>query len=152
GNSLFAQGNYDVSLAIDPNNPNVVYIGGTRDGNPFAEIRVDTTGVSDPKAVVAFDNRDPDGGLLQSSTTGPASPGFAGLRLVSPVTGRLITQPTINAVRDPFQPFLQNSTLVAVGVGNFNNEGTDAVWGAFDQQYDPDTFTLVDPGLEESTD
>ena len=30
------QGNYDISLAIDPTNPNVVYLGGTADGQPDA--------------------------------------------------------------------------------------------------------------------
>ena len=29
----FPQGNYDISLAVDPTNPNVVYLGGTADGN-----------------------------------------------------------------------------------------------------------------------
>ena len=35
GNTQFAQGNYDVALTIDPTNPNIVYLGGTADGNPF---------------------------------------------------------------------------------------------------------------------
>src|SRR5207248_466954 len=34
GSTQFAQGNYDSSLAVDPNNPAVVYVGGTADGNP----------------------------------------------------------------------------------------------------------------------
>src|SRR5207244_5339404 len=46
-----AQGNYDVSFAIDPNNPNVVYFGGTTDGPPHGFLRVDTTGVSDPHSL-----------------------------------------------------------------------------------------------------
>src|SRR6185312_130844 len=61
-NPLPGQGNYDVGFAIDPQNPNVVFIGGTNDaavrvdGEPGDLIRVDTTGVMDALAVVAYDN------------------------------------------------------------------------------------------------
>src|SRR5262249_10879931 len=44
-----AQGNYDISLAIDPNNPNVVYLGGTADVL-YTLLRVDTTGIADAHA------------------------------------------------------------------------------------------------------
>src|SRR5262249_55498567 len=38
-----AQGNYDVSLGIDPTNPSVVYVGGTADFQGAGFLRVDTT-------------------------------------------------------------------------------------------------------------
>src|SRR5262249_5497224 len=97
----------------------------TRDGNPFTEIRVDTTGLNDAKAVFGFDNRDPDGGLLEAATTGPITPA-GGLVL------RGNTVRTLNALRDPVQPFLANATLIATGNirtgDHFTNTGTDALW------------------------
>src|SRR5262249_15009034 len=42
--SANTQGNYDVSLVVDPNNPNVIYYGG------LGMVRVDTTGISDAHA------------------------------------------------------------------------------------------------------
>src|SRR5439155_21153735 len=42
-----AQGNYDMAIAVDPQNPNVIYVGGTLDGPPTGLIRVDTTFVHD---------------------------------------------------------------------------------------------------------
>src|SRR5262249_26478111 len=45
-NPLGSQGNYDVSMTIDPTNPNVVYIGGQNDVAPSPTgglIRVDVT-------------------------------------------------------------------------------------------------------------
>jgi len=60
---------------VDPNNANIVYIGGRRtptlperlDGG---FIRVDITTVQDPYALVAYDNSNNDGGLTQTATTG----------------------------------------------------------------------------------
>src|SRR5262249_14124612 len=43
GGGAFSQGNYDLSLAIDPTNPYVVYLGGTRDGQDSGMLRVDTS-------------------------------------------------------------------------------------------------------------
>src|SRR5262249_47262277 len=58
GDFYVGQGNYDSGLAIDPNNPNIIYIGGTIGGNPVSSngpnwglIRVDTSTVADPHAV-----------------------------------------------------------------------------------------------------
>ena len=68
--SFPAQGNYDISLAVDPNNAAVVYMGGTADGNPYGFIRIDTTTIADPYAEVAYDNSNNDGGLVQFSTQG----------------------------------------------------------------------------------
>ena len=47
---LPAQGNYDSTLAIDPTNQNILYMGGTADPNPYGFIRIDTTTISDPYA------------------------------------------------------------------------------------------------------
>ena len=73
GNSTFAQGNYDVTLAIDPNNPNITYVGGTLDGNPYGFLRVDATKMEDVYALTAYNNSKNDGGLIQFNTTGAIS-------------------------------------------------------------------------------
>ena len=39
----FPQGNYDITLAVDPTNPNIIYLGGTADDSQTGLIRVDTT-------------------------------------------------------------------------------------------------------------
>src|SRR5262249_40812222 len=124
GSTKFAQGNYDVVLAVDPNNPNVVYMGGTDDGQPSPAggfIRVDTTGVADPYAFVPYDNSNPDGGAIMTATTGRLSlatrdfswglidPNTGALRGYDPRTGQL--NGYLNLLRDPDNPFLTNSTL-----------------------------------------
>jgi subtilisin-like proprotein convertase family protein len=119
----------DLALAVDPNNPNVVYLAGN--GSP---LRVDTTGVEDPYAVVSYDDSDKDGGQMQPTSTGAAQPGYAGLQLKDPTTGKTFVVPYLNAQRDPNNVFLNNATLVASGVQpatsgiGFSNNGTNIHW------------------------
>ena len=40
-----------ISLAVDPTNPNIVYLGGTSDGQTSGLIRIDTTGIYDSHAL-----------------------------------------------------------------------------------------------------
>jgi subtilisin-like proprotein convertase family protein len=146
---LSGQGNYDIDLAIDPVNPNILYMGGSRDASPFSFIRIDTTRIIDPKNVSSFDNSNNDTGLLQSATTGSISSTLpTGLLLTDPFTGSKFIQPTINALRDPFQPFLANATLVAGSppisaqgipadvTGAWTNSGQDVRWSPFDKNFD----------------
>ena len=62
---LGAQGNYDISIGVDPTNPNVVYVGGSQDFGPTGLLRVDTTFVHDAHNLVAYSGVGSDGGLLQ---------------------------------------------------------------------------------------
>src|SRR5262249_28855082 len=67
------QGNYDISLTVDPTNPNVIYLGGTLDGQPIPVgglLRIDTTLVRDAHNLTAFDSHRNDGGLLLPNTLG----------------------------------------------------------------------------------
>jgi len=57
-----AQGNYDQSIAINPVDPKIIYVGGTLDGSPTGYIRVDITHMSDPHAFYQANDR-ADGGL-----------------------------------------------------------------------------------------
>jgi large repetitive protein len=129
-NSAFAQGNYDVSLAVDPTNPNVVYIGGTSDGNPTGLIRVDITGLSDPHSFYLGMDRN-DGGTLYVNSTDPMT-----LKPVSPFPPGVSgfdprNNPTINLIRDPSNPLGGNATFYVDNVSNFANSGAGAKWVSF---------------------
>lgn len=55
------QGNYNLSLTVDPNNPNIVYMAGLGSSNGLpgvvgGSIRIDVTKVNDPQSFVNWDN------------------------------------------------------------------------------------------------
>ena len=54
GGQFAAQGNYDLILAVDPTNPNVVYLGGSADGGQTALARIDTTNIWDAHSLVPY--------------------------------------------------------------------------------------------------
>jgi subtilisin-like proprotein convertase family protein len=129
GGGNFTQGNYDSTLAIDPVNPNVVYLGGTADGQPTGFIRVDTTGLADPHAFY-LGNQNTDGGALQYLATGPVN-----LKNWPDVPGRDIKpmfSPYLNLIRNPFDPFNANSTFYVSNTLQFANTGIGAKWKPFD--------------------
>jgi subtilisin-like proprotein convertase family protein len=153
----FAQnnrGNFDASLAVDPNNPAVVYVGGNVIV-PFPVIRIDTTTIHDPYNVVSYDASNNDGGTMQSNaamsaavnTTAPGSV-VAGLQLKDPATGKTIVVPYLNALRDPNNVFLNNATRLAANTNSFLNDGTDVSWGFFGGTagvYEHRVLSLRDP-------
>jgi hypothetical protein len=128
-----AQGNYDISIAIDPTNPNIVYLGGTADAFPpgYTLLRVDLTGLADPHNLVAFNNFRDDTGKLQSQTTGPISLTKADKAYGYPGADVLgfPDLPYLNLFRDPLSPFASDSTLyvgnptIVQQVSRFNNDG-----------------------------
>jgi subtilisin-like proprotein convertase family protein len=149
GNGLPAQGNYDVSLAIDPNNPNVVYLGGADDLSlqpAGGLLRIDTTGIEDAHNLTAFDNSNPDGGLAQKATQGdltlknPLPNGNYGVIQQLPDGTGVGTfevfpfqnTPYLNLVEDPTNPFATNAPILVTGVSAFNNTGQDAHYMPFD--------------------
>ena len=72
GGEFAPEGNYDITLAVDPTNPNIVYLGG--DAAPAARpglIRVDTTNIWDAHSLVAYANFANDGGGSNLTATGP---------------------------------------------------------------------------------
>ena len=157
-----AQGNYDISLAIDPTNANIVYLGGTNDNQPTPQgglIRVDTTALNDPKKLVAYDNSNNDGGLVQLATTGgiivknPGTPGTPKpYGLEDPNTGAKpqVSTPILNLTVDPNNPFLTDATILVSNVLQFTNDGTDAIWTPFNSVLAGTTdqhrvFTFKDP-------
>jgi subtilisin-like proprotein convertase family protein len=139
GTGLPAQGNYDVSLGIDPTNPNVVYLGGTADGQPTGFLRIDATQAADAHALVAFQNNRPDGGLTRVASNGGAGNTAPPLTLDDPVNlpaPRVVGDPTqrqyYNLIRDPRAPFVAGATVVVRNSLRFNNTGGDVRWTPFD--------------------
>jgi len=124
GTGLPKQGNYDISLGIDPTNPNVVYLGGTADGQPTGFLRIDATTVYDPHALVGGAEDRPDGGKLDGASTGPIS---------SPVT--FGGNSYLNFIRSPLFPFYAGATLTVDGAKagtQFTNSGAEVKWIPFD--------------------
>src|SRR5262249_5207115 len=129
GGGQFVQGNYDISLTIDPTNPNVVYLGGTADGQATGLIRVDTTGIADPYAFYLGQNGN-DGGAITANTTSPFE---LAKKDEFPVTGFFPTvidartSPTLNKIHDPFNPF-DTATFYTFNGANFTNTGANVRW------------------------
>ena len=48
------QDKYNVALTVDANNPNIVYLGGTANGNQSGMIRINVTDISDSHSVFAY--------------------------------------------------------------------------------------------------
>ncbi|MFO0841893.1 MAG: tandem-95 repeat protein [Gemmataceae bacterium] len=146
GGTLGGQGNYDIALAVDPNNPNVVFIAGMggngSNGKTFGVIRVDTTTTYDSHALVAYDNSNNDGGTTQWASTGGIAVKPAGANGVFGALGPGRTvgltsdpdQSYYNMLRDPFNPFLANSTTTYGNVANFTNNGENTRWAGVANQ------------------
>jgi subtilisin-like proprotein convertase family protein len=143
GGGNFTQGNYDIAAAVNSVNPNILYVGGTADGQPTGLIRVDVTALSDPHAFFVGNDKI-DGGLLINSTDPvilrgwPNQPGS----FINPVE-----EPVINLVRNPFDPFNATATVKVSNTATFTNTGSGATWTAFDLGgTDQHRFlTLTDP-------
>lgn len=133
------QGNYDLTLNVDPTNPNIVYIGGTSNFQQSGLIRVDLTQLKDAQNFTSFSNNQSDGGQLTVNSTG-------GVAVASPTNGPATygTPPASNFLNLRYapnngtpgtSPFNINATLVlsnVAGVGFINN-GTGATWSLFDE-------------------
>ncbi len=157
GSPGFAQGNYNQSLAVDPNNPNLIYVGGTADNNTVANpttlIRVDITAIADARTLLAHNNFRADGGVLEPNTIGPTVLTGGGTAQEGPwgildpqqfALGftQLYTPQNVgylNLLNDPYNPFLFNSTILVAdlsgtnpGILNQSNTGIQVKWVYYD--------------------
>ncbi len=154
-------GDFDISLAVDPNNPNVIYVGANSQFQDTGLIRIDTTGVHDSKAFY-LDNRDPDGGLRRTFVTADPITGSA-VSLVVPTRGATpangrppydpISEPYLNLIRDPNNPFVADATILVTNTAQFSNSGAQVRWTQFDQALKPDIYaTANDPTFDSPVD
>lgn len=93
-----------MTLAVDPTNPNIAYVGGSFDGSPSGYIRVDITALYDPHAHVAYASDRPDGnGELFTQTEGRIS--VRDNTVDAPTFGDPASQ-YLNLIRNPDAPFI----------------------------------------------
>jgi|GEM_PF-561561 len=124
-----------LSLSVDPNNPNIVYLGGGSIDQVSGLIRVDITNIFDSHSDVAYSPNRPDGGAIQSNTVGGLSvqtvnngPTVLWLGQSNPVTTSYI-----NLLQDPSAAYLTNTTLLISNSGTFTNDGSNIRWIPFDE-------------------
>jgi subtilisin-like proprotein convertase family protein len=149
GGPQFRQGNYNLVLTVDPSDPNIVYMGGSRDGNQTGLIRVDATNLWDAHSLVPYSEFSNDNGALDLASTGPAvvlsqiqaPPGWF------PFDSFFDTTPYQNFIRNPLGPFVTNATLYVWDYSSFTNNGAGTTWTPFDMGgTDYHTVaTMVDP-------
>lgn len=144
--SPFTFGNFALSLVTDPNNPNVVYLGGSNEFRPTGLIRVDTTGIhdahaffTDPATVTTTlrTTNSTDGGVVLRSAT----QGIGGLPVYDP-----IADPFINLIRDPNDPFNADATVLVQNTAGFTNDGSHTSWTRLDRAVAPNPYaSALDP-------
>ena len=130
------------SIVIDPNNPNIIYVGGTNpigfhglgqnqnNGTASSVVRVDLTNVSDVYSFVNNDYSDPTGTLAQDPGVGDVT--GTGPGAVFHDFGGSPTSNVLSMLRDPANPFLAPSSLQFTGTLNFTNDGSNINWQFFD--------------------
>ena len=124
------QGSYNLSLAVDPNDPQVVYVGGTSNGSQSGLIRIDISKMYDSHAVVPFDDSRVDGGTVTYNSTGRTpvvNINYAPSQVLTAFPG----DPNgtyLNVEDDPTDPFNTASTVAVFNVASFTNDGSDTSW------------------------
>ncbi len=150
-------GNNVLTMALDPTDPNIVYLGGSStylDGQPTPPetgfIRVDTTNIWDAHSLVPYSSFSDDGGLIALNSTGPVTittPVDTPPYYVNYILGGADITPYENFIRSPQDPFLANATLDVYDYSTFTNNGAGVTWIPFDLGgTDNQTITtMVDP-------
>ena len=138
--SPWSLGNFALSLAVDPNNANIVYLGGTDQFQATGLIRIDTTGIHDAHAFYLDDSA--LGGALHTPTTSGVQLASAGSGpyMTFPSSLDPITQPNINLIRDPGNPFSADATVLVHNTASFANDGGHVKQIQFDQAVAPNPF------------
>lgn len=153
GGNGFGQANYDLTVTVDPLNPNVVYLGGSSNGIPAGLIRVDTAIIQDSHAFyLSQTNNDGgqrfhfvDGSVPVKDPINVNGSSFFGQRIYSATDF-----PILNFIRDPLAPFVAASTLQTFDAARFVNTGIGANYIPWDGALDGSTdyhvaYALVDP-------
>jgi subtilisin-like proprotein convertase family protein len=131
-----SQGNYDFALAVDPTNPNILYVGGSADFGPATMIRVDITRLADPYSLYA--SGEAGGDQTLPFNTSPVSVPAANLANFS---GELetgegfpdpLSEPFTNIYRNPADIFDPDSTVLVTDTASFSNDGSGAWYTPMD--------------------
>ncbi|MDG3008110.1 Ig-like domain-containing protein [Paludisphaera mucosa] len=139
-------GNFALSLAVDPTNPNVVYLGGFHaPATGTGMIRVDATKIWDAYNLTLFSSVSKDG-LTDWSSTGPVTIGNI-------LDGFATQGDFLNYIRDPGNPFNADATRFVRNLVQFTNNGFGTEWIPFDAPISgggtaPDyhrLITMIDP-------
>jgi subtilisin-like proprotein convertase family protein len=146
GSFNYGAGNWDITLTIDPTNPNVLYLGGNDDFSGPGFIRVDTTGIHDAHAFY-LDNQATSPDTRVAIADSPMLLNNPNLTPPFPFPFEPRTTPTINFIHNPTQPFLAGATLAVQNVLFFANDGGHTRWTAVDQftQPNPLASSLLSP-------
>ena len=138
-------------LLVDPTDPRIVYV-----GSGDRMLRIDLTKLSDPYALVGYNNSNADGGLIQYNTTGPATTSVNHGVFDSKTGNAIPSADYLNLTVDPNNPFFSQSTVRTYGISQLNNQGFDATWHEFDRRadnvnngdQDGDGFSRDDAGVD----
>ena len=139
----FSLGNFALSLAVDPTNANVTYVGGSSEFREIGLIRVDATGVHDPHAFY-MDNSNPTASSRFTPGLGPVIlNGLAAVPAGFTPPYDAFSTPFINLIRDPRNPFQAGATILVRNTTQFTNDGSHVSWMPFDRALAPDPFALA---------
>ena len=145
--TLLNQGNLYLTLAVDPTNPNIVYLGSFGNTNNDVAgsynaqasdtglIRIDTTNIADAHNLNASSYNIKDGGAVTLTSVGTTT--IDSFLLGTPVwlvPPFFFGDPTpyVNFIRNPQQPFLNDATLEVANYRSFVNTGAGVTWVPFD--------------------
>jgi len=147
GNGTTGVAEESLTLAVDPSNPNILYLNGSNvaGGASLGSIRVDLTGLVDPHALYSHSSNRPDAGELFVNAVGGVD--VKNAEDPSPAYGFFNPTEYVNFIRDPEAPFVSGATLLVANAREFVNDGTGATWIPFDINGTAfhDAMTLVDP-------
>ncbi len=151
-------GNYALTLTIDPTNPNIVYLGGSEDFQTSGLIRVDLTDIYDAHNFTSFANDSNDGGKLLQDSNGafavaqpnvlypygaeyiPNTPGVGSIGYTATPTPFLNLRHAPNTGVAGTSPFNVNASLAVQGAAtdyggayDFINNGSHVKWTPLDE-------------------
>jgi subtilisin-like proprotein convertase family protein len=148
-----AEGNVDFALTVDPADPNITYLGGFG-GNGYNSdtglIRVNATDLDDDHALESSLDQNPNFGftLMTGGGTTYDNIDFGDPIWVDPQPESLDPTSFLNFIRNPDDPFLEDSTLFVENYSTFNNSGAGATWTPMDV---PVTGAFVPSGSFQGT-
>ena len=139
-------GNVDLALTVDPQNPNITYLGGFG-GNGYNSdtglIRVDATNLQDDDSLVGVLYNSQGNLTLQTTAWTTIDSVTDGEPAYFSEAVGLVPADYLNFIRDPYDPFLVDSTLTSENVASFTNSGDGATWTPMDV---PTTSVFNPPG------